>query len=73
MEYQLAANRKTIEGEANPDRNTQFEFINEQSKTIGIAGGLRKPPKRGLKIEITLFSHVHLFLVLYIFPDLFFI
>jgi len=31
MEYQLAANRKSIEGTASPDRNTQFEFINEQS------------------------------------------
>jgi len=31
MEYQLAANRKSIEGGTNPDRNTQFEFINEQS------------------------------------------
>jgi len=30
MEYRLAANRKTIEGGKNPDRNTQFEFINEQ-------------------------------------------
>ena len=32
MEYQLSANRKTIEGGTNPDRNTQFGFINEQSK-----------------------------------------
>jgi hypothetical protein len=31
MEYQLAANRKSIEGGTNPDRNTQFCFINEQS------------------------------------------
>ena len=31
MEYQLAANRKSIEGGVSPDRNTQFEFINEQS------------------------------------------
>jgi len=30
MGYQLAANRKSIEGGTNPDRNTQFEFINEQ-------------------------------------------
>jgi len=32
LEYQLAANRKSIEGGINPDRNAQFEFINEQSK-----------------------------------------
>jgi transposase len=31
LEYQLSANRKSLEGGANPDRNTQFEFINEQS------------------------------------------
>jgi transposase len=31
LEYQLSANRKSLEGETNPDRNTQFEFINEQS------------------------------------------
>ena len=31
LDYQLAANRKSIEGGTNPDRNTQFEFINEQS------------------------------------------
>jgi hypothetical protein len=29
--YQLAANRKSIEGGTNPDRNEQFEFINKQS------------------------------------------
>lgn len=32
MEYQLSGNRKSIEGGTNPDRNAQFEFINEQSK-----------------------------------------
>src|SRR5215469_2716080 len=32
MDYQLSANRKSLEGGTNPDRNTQFEFINEQSK-----------------------------------------
>ncbi len=32
LEYQLAGNRKSIEGGTNPDRNEQFEFINEQSK-----------------------------------------
>jgi hypothetical protein len=31
MEYQLASNRKSIEGGTNPDRNTQFEYINKQS------------------------------------------
>ena len=31
LEYQLAANRKSLEGGANPDRNAQFEFINEES------------------------------------------
>ena len=31
LEYQLSGNRKSIEGGTNPDRNTQFEFINEQS------------------------------------------
>ncbi|MCL2117578.1 MAG: ISAzo13 family transposase [Planctomycetaceae bacterium] len=30
LEYQLAANRKSLEGGTNPDRNTQFEFINAQ-------------------------------------------
>jgi len=32
MDDQLAANRKSIEGGTNPDRNPQFEFINEQSE-----------------------------------------
>jgi transposase len=31
MEYQLAANRKSIGGGTDPDRNTQFEYINGQS------------------------------------------
>ena len=31
LEYQLSSNRKSLEGGANPDRNTQFEFINEQA------------------------------------------
>ena len=31
LEYQLSAHRKSLEGGTNPDRNTQFEFINEQS------------------------------------------
>ena len=34
MEYRLASNRKSIEGGTNPDRNTQFEFINTQSATF---------------------------------------
>lgn len=29
--YSLQANRKMLEGTANPDRNAQFEFINEQA------------------------------------------
>ena len=32
MEYQLSANRKSLEGGTNPDRNEQFEFINKQAK-----------------------------------------
>jgi transposase len=31
MDYHLAANRKSIEGGNNPDRNAQFEYINTQS------------------------------------------
>ena len=31
MGYQLSANRKSLEGGTNPDRNAQFEFINKQS------------------------------------------
>ena len=31
MGYQLSANRKSISGGTNPDRNAQFEFINAQS------------------------------------------
>jgi transposase len=34
LEYQLAANRKSVEGGTHPDRNAQFEFINEQSATF---------------------------------------
>jgi hypothetical protein len=34
MEYRLASNRKSIEGGTNPDRNTQFEFINAQAATF---------------------------------------
>jgi transposase len=30
LDYQLSANRKSLEGGTNPDRNTQFEFINKQ-------------------------------------------
>jgi hypothetical protein len=32
--YSLQANKKTHEGSKNPDRNAQFEYINEQSKTF---------------------------------------
>jgi hypothetical protein len=31
LEYQLSGNRKSIEGGNNPERNAQFELINEQS------------------------------------------
>jgi hypothetical protein len=31
MGYQLSANRKSLEGGTNPDRNAPFEFINKQS------------------------------------------
>ena len=31
LEYRLSANRKSLEGGTNPDRNAQFEFINEQA------------------------------------------
>ena len=34
LEYQLAANRKSLEGGTNPDRNTQFEFINAQAASF---------------------------------------
>ena len=34
LDYQLAANRKSLEGGTNPDRNTQFEFINAQATTF---------------------------------------
>ena len=33
MGYSLQANRKTLEGSSHPDRNAQFEHINEQVKT----------------------------------------
>ena len=32
LEYSLQANRKTLEGTAHPDRNAQFEHINERVK-----------------------------------------
>jgi hypothetical protein len=31
--YSLQGNRKTLEGSNHPDRNKQFEFINEKIKT----------------------------------------
>jgi hypothetical protein len=36
--YSLQANRKTREGNAHPDRNAQFEYINEQVKKFQRAG-----------------------------------
>jgi len=38
MDYQLAANRKSLSDGADPDRNTQFEFINAQSSQFLKAG-----------------------------------
>ena len=32
MDYSLQANRKTCEGSKNPDRNAQFEYINNKAK-----------------------------------------
>ena len=32
MDYSLQSNRKTLEGESHPDRNAQFEFINQNAK-----------------------------------------
>ncbi len=32
MKYSLQSNRKTLEGKSNPDRNSQFEYINAQVK-----------------------------------------
>ncbi len=32
MNYSLQSNRKTLEGESHPDRNAQFEFINQKVK-----------------------------------------
>jgi len=34
MEYSLQGNRKTLEGESHPDRNAQFEFINQRVKEL---------------------------------------
>ncbi len=34
MDYSLQANRKTLEGESHPDRNAQFEFINQKVKDL---------------------------------------
>lgn len=36
--YSLQANRKMLEGTNHPDRNAQFEFINEQTKQRLLAG-----------------------------------
>jgi Rhodopirellula transposase DDE domain len=32
MKYSLQSNQKTLEGSSHPDRNAQFEFINEKAK-----------------------------------------
>jgi hypothetical protein len=36
--YSLQANRKTFEGSSHPDRNAQFEYINEKTKGQLAAG-----------------------------------
>ena len=36
MDYSLQANRKTLEGESHPDRNAQFEFINQKVKDLQV-------------------------------------
>lgn len=38
MDYSLQATRKTREGESHPDRNEQFEYINQQTKTFQARG-----------------------------------
>jgi hypothetical protein len=38
MDYSLQANRKTLEGESHPDRNVQFEFINDRVKELQSLG-----------------------------------
>ena len=38
MGYSLQANRKTLEGASHPDRNAQFEHINEKSKAFQLEG-----------------------------------
>ena len=38
LEYSLQANRKTLEGTGHPDRNAQFEYINEAVK-VQLKGG----------------------------------
>ncbi len=34
MGYRLQANRKTLEGKQHPDRNAQFEYINERARRV---------------------------------------
>jgi len=38
MGYGLQGNRKTLEGKGHPDRNAQFEFINEKADSALLAG-----------------------------------
>jgi hypothetical protein len=38
MGYSLQDNRKTLEGTSHPDRNAQFEFINQKADTALLAG-----------------------------------
>jgi hypothetical protein len=47
LEYQLSANRKSLEGGTNPDRNAQFDFINEQSAAF-LKKNLAKCKNKGI-------------------------
>ena len=38
LDYSLQGNRKTLEGSAHPDRNTQFEYINASVKQFQLRG-----------------------------------
>ena len=38
MGYGLQGNRKTLEGKGHPDRNAQFEFVNEKAESALLAG-----------------------------------
>ncbi len=51
MGYSLQANRKTREGSSHPDRNAQFEYINQQVRRVAkaaAAGGVGGHEKEGI-------------------------